>query len=115
MKSFDAKSFDEIQQAGKESVDVAMKSFGSASKGAQAIAVEIADYSKKAFEDGAAVFEKLLAARSVEKVMELQQSYLKDAYEGFASKATKIGELYADLAKEAYKPYEGLLGKTGVK
>jgi hypothetical protein len=115
MKSFDAKSFDEIQQAGKESVDVAMKSFGSASKGAQAIAVEIADYSKKAFEDGAAVFEKLLAARSVEKVMELQQSYLKDAYEGFVSKATKIGELYADLAKEAYKPYEGLLGKTGVK
>jgi hypothetical protein len=115
MKSFDAKSLDEMQQAGKESVDVAMKSFGSASKGAQAIAAEMADYSKKAFEDGAAVFEKLLAARSVEKVIEVQQSYLKDAYEGFVSKATKIGELYADLAKEAYKPYEGLLGKTGVK
>lgn len=106
------KNFEEIQQIGKENVDVAMKSFGAASKNAQAIAVELADYSKKAFEDGAQAFEKLLGVKSVEMAIELQQSYFKNAYEGFVSKATKVGELYADLAKETYKPYEGFLAKV---
>src|SRR5690606_2709086 len=109
------KNFEEIQQFGQENVDVALKSFGAVSKGAQAIAVEMADYSKKAFEDGTAAFEKLLGVRSIEKAVELQQAYLKDAYEGFVSKATKVGELYADLAKETYKPYEGLFAKATTK
>lgn len=109
------KNFDEIQQLGQENVDVALKSFGAVSKGAQAIAVEMADYSRKAFEDGTAAFERLLGARSIEKAIELQQNYFKDAYEGFVSKATKVGELYADLAKETYKPYETFLTKTTAK
>lgn len=109
------RNFDEIQGYGKENVDVALKSFGAASKGAQAIATELADYSKKAFEDGAAAFEKLLGVRSVEKALEVQQNYFKDAYEGFVSKATRLGELYADLAKEAYKPYEGFVTKATTK
>ena len=106
------KNFDEIQQFSKENVDTAMKSFGAFSKGAQAIAVEVADYSKKSFEDGTAVFEKLAGVKSVEKAIELQQAYLKDAYEGFVAQATKIGELYTDLAKEAYKPFEGIVAKV---
>lgn len=109
------RNFDEVQGFGKENVDVALKSFGAASKGVQAIATEMADYSRKAFEDGAAAFEKMLGVKSVEKAIELQQSYFKDAYEGFVSKATKVSELYADLAKEAYKPYEGLFGKATTK
>jgi hypothetical protein len=106
------KNFDEIQTFGKENVDAAMKSFGAVSKSAQAIAVEVTDYSKKAFEDSTAAFEKLVGAKSVEKAIEVQQSYLKDAYEGFVAQATKMGELYADLAKESYKPYENYLAKV---
>ena len=89
-----------------------MKAFGAVSKSSQAIAVEVADYSKKAFEDGTAAFEKLLGAKSIEKVIEVQQVYLKDAYEGFVAQAAKFGELYADLAKETYKPYESYLAKV---
>jgi len=106
------KNFDEIQQFSKDNVDTAMKAFGAVSKGAQAIAVEVADYSKKSFEEGTQAFEKLAGVKSVEKAIELQQAYLKDAYEGFVAKAAKIGELYTDLAKEAYKPYEGYIAKV---
>jgi hypothetical protein len=87
------KNFDEIQQFSKDNVDTAMKAFGAVSKGAQAIAVEVADYSKKSFEEGTQAFEKLAGVKSVEKAIELQQAYLKDAYEGFVAKAAKIGEL----------------------
>ena len=111
INTFDTKNFDEIQKFGKDSVDAAIKALGAVSKSAQAIAVETVDYSKKAFEESTATIEKLFGAKSVEKAIEIQQDYLKSAYEGFVAQATKIGELYVDLAKEAYKPYEGYLSK----
>ncbi|HMJ45167.1 MAG TPA: phasin family protein [Pseudolabrys sp.] len=106
------KNFEDLQQVGKENVEVAMKSAESMSKGAQAIAVEVADYSKKAFEDGSAMLEKLFGVKSFEKAIELQSEFAKTSYEGFVAKATKIGELYAGLAKESYKPFETLMAKA---
>ncbi len=106
------KSFEDLQQVGKENVDTALKSFGALSKGSQAIAVEVVDYSKKAFEDGTAAIEKLFGVKSLDKAVEVQTEYARSAYEGFVAKASRLGELYADLAKEAYKPYETRLAKA---
>ena len=106
------KNFEDFQKLGKDNVDVAMKQLGTVSKGWQAIATEVADYSKKSFEDGSAALEKLLGAKSLEKAIEVQSEYAKTTYEGFVAQATKLGELYTDLAKETYKPYEGLLSKV---
>jgi hypothetical protein len=108
------KNFDDVQQLSKDSLDASMKSFGALSKSAQAIAVELADYSKKVFEQGTAATEKLIGAKSLEKAFELQSDYLKSSYEGFVAEATKLGELYTDFAKEAYKPFEGQFGKVGL-
>lgn len=104
-------NFDEMQKLGKENMDLAMESFGTVSKGLQAIATELADYQKKSFEESSSVMEKVVASKSVEKAFEVQSDYLKSAYEGFVGEATKIGEMYADLSKEAYKPYESMFGK----
>ena len=89
-----------------------MKQLGTVSKGWQTIATEFADYSKKSFEDGSAALEKLFGAKTLEKAIEVQSEYAKTAYEGFVAQATKIGELYTDLAKETYKPLEGMLAKA---
>jgi hypothetical protein len=105
-------NFDDLQKLGKDNVDVAMKQFGAVSKGFQAIATEVADYSKKSFEEGSAAFEKLMGAKSFEKAVEIQSDYVKTAYEGFIAEATKLGELYTDLAKESYKPFENLAAKA---
>ena len=109
------KNIDEMQQFGKESVDATMKSVGVFSKSAQAIAVELADYSKKVFEQGSAATEKLIGAKSLEKAFEVQSDFVKSSYEAFVAEATKLGELYSDLAKEAYKPFESHFGKVAVK
>ena len=106
------KNFDELQKLGKDNMDIAMKAVGVTSKGVQAIAAEWADYSKKSFEDASAAAEKLLGAKSLEKAIEIQTDYAKTAYESFVAGATRIGELYADLAKESYKPFESYLGKV---
>jgi phasin family protein len=105
------RTIDDVQKLGKDNVDATLKSFGALSKSLQAITVEIADYSKKVFEQSAAATEKLIGAKSLEKAIEVQSDYAKSAYESFVAEATKLGELYADLAKEAYKPFESQFGK----
>jgi phasin family protein len=97
---------------GKEGLDMAMASFGTWSKNAQAIATEVADYSKKSFEDSAAAWEKLLGAKSLETAMQVQSEYLKSSYENFVAESTKLSGLYTELAKEAYKPFEGVMAKA---
>ena len=106
------KNFEDLQTVAKDNVDATLKSFGALSKSGQAIAVEIADYSKKSFEDSTKVFERLLGAKSFDKAIEIQTDYAKTAYEGFVAQASKLGELYADLAKETYKPFETVLARA---
>ena len=106
--------FDQIQKLGKDNADAALKSFGAVSKGAQAIAVESADFAKKSFEQGTATIEKLVGAKTLDKAIEIHTDFLKTAYEGFVAQSTKFGELYASLAKDAFKPYEGLVAINGV-
>ena len=103
---------DDVQKLGRDNMDATLKSFGALSKSVQAIAVEMADYSKKSFEQSSAAIEKLFSAKTIEKAIEVQSDFVKSSYEGFVAEATKLGELYADLAKESYKPFESYLTKT---
>lgn len=103
--------FEEFQKLSKDNAELAAKNFATFQKSAQAIAVEVADYSKKSFEDGSAAFEQLIGAKSLDKAIEVQTTYFKNAYEAFVAEATKLGGLYSDLAKDAYKPFEGSFGK----
>ena len=53
-----------------------------------------------------------MTAKSLDKAFEVQSDYAKTSYEGFVAQATKMGELYTDLAKEAYKPFEDAVAKA---
>ena len=105
------KNFDDMQKFGKDNLDATMKSFGAFSKSTQAIMVEMTDYSKKSFEDGSKALEKLFGAKTLETAIEIQTNFAKTAYEAFIAEATKIGELYVDLAKESFKAFENNLAK----
>ena len=95
---------DEFQKVGKDSFDAAVRSYGNANKGLQAIAAEFTNYSKKAFEDGTRAFEQLVGAKSVEHAVAIQSEYVKKAYEAHMAQMTKLGEMYVSLAQNAFKP-----------
>lgn len=103
---------EDMQKVAKENAENAQKAFGTLSKGLQAIATEMAEYSKKSFEDGSAVLEQLAGAKTLDKVVEIQSDFAKKSYEGLVAQSTKIGELYVDLAKEVAKPFEALMPKV---
>ncbi|MGE0211948.1 MAG: phasin family protein [Parvibaculaceae bacterium] len=98
--------FEDWQGFGKEGVEAYVASATAVTKGFQAMAAEAADYSRKSFEKGAQTVEKVLAAKSIDKVFEIQQGYAKEAYEAYLGEVNKLGELYLAAAKEAYKPFE---------
>ncbi|HEX2653389.1 MAG TPA: phasin family protein [Xanthobacteraceae bacterium] len=106
------KNFDDFQEISKDNVDIAMKQFGAVTIGMQAIATEVADYSKKSFENSRVAAEKLFAAKSLENAFEVQTEFVKGAYDGFVAQAAKFSTLYTDLAKDAYKPFESYFSNT---
>ena len=67
-----------VQKVGKDGFDAAARSFGEMSKGFQAIAAHVTDYSKKSFEDGTRAFEQLIRVKSVQEAIEIQSQYAKD-------------------------------------
>ena len=79
--------------------------------GVQAIATAYGDYTKKSFEDTKSYVEKLSGVKSLDKVLEAQSEYAKTAYETFVADSQKIATLYSDLAKQAFKPLEGVVAK----
>lgn len=100
------KSFEDMQKLSQGNVDTAMKAMGEWTKGWQAIAAEMSDYTKRSFEQGSQTMEKLMAVRSMEQAIEIQSTYAKRAYDDYMQQMTKISSMYADFAKDAYRPVE---------
>jgi hypothetical protein len=69
----------------------------------ETIAAEASDYSKKSVENGLAFFEELLGAKSFENVAHTGSEYAKTSYVNLVAYLTKIGELYAKVAKDALR------------
>ncbi|MFD2250624.1 phasin family protein [Pseudochelatococcus lubricantis] len=107
-----AAQYEDVQKFGKEQIDSSLKAFGAFSKGLQGIAAELADYTKRSFEEGTSALEKLAAAKTLDKALEIQTEYARTAYENFVAESTRIGELYTDLTREAFKPYEGAFARS---
>jgi hypothetical protein len=104
------KNIEDLQKLGQVNAEGYMKGFGEWNKSWQTLAAEMTDYSKRSFEDGTAAFEKLLTAKSLEQAVEIQTGYVKRAYDEYMAQMTKIGTLYTDIAKDAYKPFEKVMG-----
>lgn len=100
------KQFEDFQKLGQGNVDTMMKMFGEWNKGWQAISAEMTDYTKRSFEEGTQTLEKLMSAKSLEQAMEIQTSFAKRSYDEYMHQWSKIGGMYAEFAKEAYKPME---------
>jgi hypothetical protein len=100
---------------GKESMMVKVEEiqqYGtSLQSGVQAIATAYGDYTKKSFEDTKSFVEKLSGVSTLDKAIEVQTEYAKSAYEMFVAESQKIAGLYTDLAKQTFKPLEGIVAK----
>jgi phasin family protein len=106
------KNLEDLQKFSKDQFDAAAVSTTAWSKGVQQIATEATDFSKKSFEASTGLFEKLAGVKTLDKAMEIQTEFAKQVYESFVAQATKFGEIYSSMAKDAYKPVEDAFAKA---
>ncbi|MBA2690397.1 MAG: phasin family protein [Burkholderiales bacterium] len=93
----DAFSTDAAAPANTASIDI------------QTIALAYGEYTRKSFEQTKSFVEKLAGVRSLDKAIEIQTEFAKQAYETFVMDAQKIRELYSGLAKQTF---EGTVAKV---
>ncbi|MGO9740505.1 MAG: phasin family protein [Roseiarcus sp.] len=101
-----APKFEDFQKYSKQQMDAVDSAAATWTKALQDIAAETTEYSKKTIAANTAVIEKLLGAKSVEGAIEIQSAFVKGAYDDFVVEATKLNEMCAKLAAEAFKPVE---------
>jgi hypothetical protein len=101
-----SKDFESIQQTENvqlNAVTTKLPSFGTI---VESIFAEGTDYMKKSVDTRMAFVEKLLGAKSLDAVIQIQSEYAKTSYADFVAQGTKMGELYSNLAKACFKPIE---------
>lgn len=101
-----AQNLEDVTKMTTANVDSALKMWSGWSKSWQAVGAEMTDYAKRSYEDSTKTLEKLMTVRNVEQAMEIQSSYMKRSYEEYVQQMTRIGTMYADLAKDSAKPLE---------
>jgi phasin family protein len=101
-------SIEQYQNHLKQHGDATMASASDLAKHFQAIAAAHADYAKRSFKEGAALFEKLASAKSLQKAIEIRTEYTKTGYETFVAESKRIAEMYNELSKIALKPFGGM-------
>jgi hypothetical protein len=77
-----------------------------------AIVAEATDFAKKSLDSRLSFVEKLVGAKSFDSAIQIQSEYAKTFFEGFVAEATKMGELYSNLAKLAFKPFGGAIANS---
>jgi hypothetical protein len=102
---------EDFQQYGKEQLESVVASATTVQNGLQAIATAYGDYTRKSYEDSKSFVEKLSGVKSLDKALEVQTEFAKSAYDTFLADSQKIAGLYTDLAKQTFKPLEGLVAK----
>ena len=106
-----ANQIEDMQKMSKDQMELIKESAASMARGFQAIAAETTDYSKRSLESTSSFMEKLLGVKSVDTAIQLQSEFAKSQFEGFVAQATKIGDIYKGIAKEAFKPLETAMAK----
>ena len=98
------KGFDELTAIAKGNVDAVVKSGTIVAKGAEEAGKQVAAYTQSSLEKSAANGKALLAVKTVQELVELQNSFAKASLDSFVKESAKLQELSLKIAKDAFAP-----------
>ena len=96
----------QAQEGFQTGLEAVSRSFSEANKGFQALAAEMMNYSKSAFDDAIRTWEQLIGVRSLEQAIQIQSDYAKRVYENHMAELKKLGEMCVGMVLDASKPVE---------
>jgi hypothetical protein len=105
-------NIENFQKISKTNIEATTEAFGVLSKTTREIATELAEYSKRSFENNTKAMEKMLGNTSLDKAIDVQSEYARSILEDYTAQVTKLGQLYANLAKDVLKRFEAHAAKA---
>jgi hypothetical protein len=77
----------------------------------QVIAMAYGNYTRKSLEQTKSFFDKLAGVRSLDKAIEIQAEFVRQACETFVTESQAIRELYNGLARQNFQRFEGTVAR----
>ncbi|MFZ5618908.1 MAG: phasin family protein [Pseudomonadota bacterium] len=99
-----AKGFSSWADFQKGSIEAFMASAGVVAKGFEKAASTQAGFVKEQFEEGVATAKAAASSKSVQEAFELQNDFVRAAFEKNLGHATKLADHWTGVAKEATDP-----------
>jgi hypothetical protein len=102
----------QAQERVQSGFEAAGRSFSEANRGFQALAAEMMNYSKAAFDDAIRTWEQLIGVKSLEQAIQIQSDYAKRVYDNHMAELKKLGEITVGMVRDASKPVEDASRKS---
>ena len=99
-----AKSVDDAARLSKEQVDAIVSAGNVAAKGFETINAEVMAFTKGQIEDQISATKAMMGVRTLQDLIELQNDFAKSAFEAYTAHTTKLSEVAAKTAQEAFAP-----------
>jgi len=98
------KIFEEASELTKGNVEALVASSKVAARGVETLGQEVADYSRRSFEEASAALKSLAEAKSPTDFFKLQGDYARAAFDSLIAESSKVSENMVKLAGEVAEP-----------
>lgn len=98
------KSMDELSALAKGNVEAMLASSKVATAGLEAIAQQVADFSRKSFEDTTAAARAMTTVKSPNELMQLQNDFAKTQFDRAVAEMSKLSETMVKLMGDVFEP-----------
>jgi phasin family protein len=98
------KSYDDLSSLTKGNVDAVVKSSTIVAKGAEEAGKQVAAFTQSSLEKGVSNGKALLAVKTIQELIALQNAYAKASFDAFVAESAKLQELSVKIANEALAP-----------
>ncbi|HEU0133448.1 MAG TPA: phasin family protein [Allosphingosinicella sp.] len=95
---------EEMTELSKGNVEAMVASTKVVAKGLETVGQEVAEYSRKSFEDASAALKSFAEVKSATDFFRLQSDFMRGQFDGFVTESSKLSETMIKLAGDAAEP-----------
>ena len=95
---------EELTELSKGNVEAMVASTKIVAKGLETVGQEVAEYSRKSFEDASAALKGFAEVKSATDFFRLQSDFVRGQFDGFVTESSKLSETMIKLAGDVAEP-----------
>jgi phasin family protein len=95
---------EELTELSKGNVEAIVASTKIVAKGLETVGQEVAEYSRKSFEDASAALKSFTEVKSATDFFRLQSEFARTQFDGFVAESSKLSETMIKLAGDVAEP-----------